>query len=74
MVQMCAGVEDATSPLLSQPKCDCLLITNIDLASQQWLELLPWRMRESAHSGIASIEEEECPTLYSRGGIIVLCT
>lgn len=48
---MGAGVEELVSPLLSQPKCDCLLIMNLDLASREWLDLVTWRMKDSKLSG-----------------------
>ena len=51
VVKMCAGVEDLVSQQLSRPKCDCLLVTDLHLASQDWLDLLTWRIKDSALSG-----------------------
>jgi hypothetical protein len=52
VIQLCAGVDERLDALLSRPNCDCVLVTDLHMVSQQWLDSLTWRIKDASHSGI----------------------
>ena len=51
VVGMCAGIEERLNALLSRPNCDCVLVTDLHLAPQHWINSLTWRIRDASRSG-----------------------
>lgn len=48
---MGAGMEARASELLSQPRSDFLLFTDVQFASQEWKDSLLWRTNKAKKSG-----------------------
>ena len=49
-VRLSEGVEEGAAKLLTQPKSDVLLLMDLQFTSQQWLDLLLWRVEKAIFS------------------------